>query len=64
MTPKEKAEELFIEFLGIVSGTDGRYNIEGIAKQCALKAIDAILSATGDHTTSYWELVKEEIEKL
>ena len=43
MTPRAKAEELFITYLEIVSTTDGRYNIEGIAKQCALIAVDEII---------------------
>jgi hypothetical protein len=71
MTPKEKAFKLVI---------DKYYNLNCIskiedAKQCALIAVDEILknnnkipgNANGLHTfenTSYWQQVKQEIEKL
>jgi hypothetical protein len=64
MTPKEKAEELIRRF----------YSIGAIeCKQCALIAVDEILIAIPNasdydsrynHELVYWQLVKEEIEKL
>ncbi len=61
MTPKEKAEELNVGFWYLTN--DSR-----IAKQCALIAVDEILSIKivrkDDLTDEYWEAVKQEIEKL
>ena len=61
MTPQEKAKELVCKYLepnGIVFGLD-------IAKQCALIAVDEILSAIGFSVMDeYWIEVKQEIEKL
>jgi hypothetical protein len=64
MSPKEKAEELIRRF----------YSIGAIeCKQCALIAVDQILIAIPEasdydsrynHELVYWQLVKEEIEKL
>ncbi len=60
MTPKERAKDLV-----------GKFSIAFIAKQCALIAVDEILntieySSQADELSkiSYWEEVKEEIEKL
>ena len=72
MTPKEKAEELFNKMLDKAYEIDcfgGEYMI---AKRCALIAVDEIfelyypaedLDELDDHIT-YWEDVKQEIEKL
>ena len=64
MTPKEKAVELVHKF-----GMENQYYER--AKQCALIAVDEILSMgimshSGDWqmAKSYWEEVKQEIEKL
>ena len=60
MTPKEKAEEL----LDKMTMEIGKFN----AKQCALIAVDEILSMKivrkDDLTDEYWEAVKQEIQKL
>jgi hypothetical protein len=64
MTPKEKAQELFDKYKVEV----GRF----LAIQCALIAVDEIMSALTylpyglDYLNkiSYWEDVKQEIEKL
>ena len=64
MTPKEKAKELVDKFT--VVGLQQRN--EGI--QCALIAVDEILNVTAglngwiNGFQSYWEEVKQEIEKL
>jgi hypothetical protein len=72
MTPKEKAEELFTTYrfsLSIPNAPLGDLK-DSIAKQCALIAVDEILSMgimsdSGDWrmAKSYWEEVKQEIEK-
>ena len=61
MTPKEKAKELIRQF----------YSVGAIeCKQCALIAVDEILNVTAglngwiNGFQSYWEEVKQEIEKL
>jgi hypothetical protein len=64
MTPKEKAKELVDKFTLV--GLQQRN--EGI--QCALIAVDEILNVTAglngwiNGFQSYWEEVKQEIEKL
>ena len=68
MTPKEKALELDSHFYELVADTP---DPDWRAKQGALIAIDEILSMdivsdSGDWrmAKSYWEEVKQEIEKL
>jgi hypothetical protein len=74
MTPKEKAEELINKFRLHSRYWDCRNDEpleENHAKQCALIAVDEIIndyntfpnSFKSKHT-SYWEEVKNEIEKL
>ena len=72
MTPKEKAQELFLKYYNRIEHT---LSIEyvgydwDIAKTCALIAVDEILDMV-KHTpiefieTDYWQEVKQEIEKL
>lgn len=62
MTPKEKAEELYVGYWYLTN--DSR-----IAKQCALIAVDEILNfihtdAFSYTNEEYWQQVKQEIEKL
>lgn len=81
MTPKEKAEELVDKLKTplILSDTDAGQEIicTGIAKQCALIAVDEIINSSpslpilGDTyiediglSKIYWEEVKKEIDKL
>ena len=65
MTPKEKADQLFDKCL-----LKTIYKLEGktwrlVAKQCALIAVDEILSAIGFSVNDeYYLEVKQEIEKL
>ena len=73
MTPKEKAQELFdkfeLSFAGVISADE---DWEALGKQCALIAVDEIISADWyiptfeDYKkwTSYWKEVKQEIENL
>lgn len=83
MTPKEKAEELIdkfynaqIECLNKVGITELEEVEQRIAKQCALIAVDKIISlgllsnspikhnAIADVHKEYWQEVKTEIENL
>jgi hypothetical protein len=64
MTPKEKAEELVIEYWHLL-------NDLRIAKQCALIAVDEILKELFNDELyyletkiHYWQEVKQEIQKL
>ena len=73
MTPKEKAKELivkYIQYTPVEEAFEALY-----AKQCALIAIDEILKELDAETwglemyeafnrQSYWQEVKQEIEKL
>jgi hypothetical protein len=74
MTPKEKAIELVDKFK-LSTGANTKINIY-VAEQCALIAVDEILNehpskkyweTYDDETPSaitFWEEVKQEIEKL
>jgi len=64
MTPKDKAEILVAKF---IKHSRAEKDIKPIqsAKQCALIAVDEILSAIGFSVMDeYWQEVKQEIEKL
>jgi len=63
MTPKEKAEEIVSKY----RGTFFRNMSDGDAKRCALIAVNEILKSGRDvheFADSYWQEVKQEIEKL
>jgi len=68
LTPKEKAKELVIKFVGYTLS----YRDEYAAKQCALIAVDLRLDGDfiftsieyGKDSLEYWEQVKQEIELL
>jgi hypothetical protein len=68
MTPKEKALELFETYLTELVkydfDTNNKYNqpYNEIAKQCALIAVDLILSEF--YADDFYTEVKHEIEKL
>ena len=79
MTPKEKAEELVNNFLESSFDLRDGYNAREIylyAKQCALIAVDEIISCLKDddfyiqgetninEIIDFWQQVKQEIEKL
>lgn len=68
MTPKEKAEKLFYDYLTYFpefrNDLEYDYNIES-AKNCALIAVEEIIKTL--HTNMediYWQKVKQEIIKL
>ena len=70
MTPKEKAKELVDKFVQYTPAEE-EYEFP-YAKQCALIAVDEIISEIEPSVTmdvieariKYWEEVKQEIEKL
>jgi arginine deiminase len=73
MTPKEKAEELFVkinkEGLHQISSVIARHVRKQMIKQCALIAVDEVLNFINTDAFSYtneeyWQEVKQEIEKL
>jgi hypothetical protein len=71
MTPKEKAQELIKKFsfnTRCFSETKGWEDSFFDAKECALIAVDEILSINSvdkdEDLSNYWEQVKQEIEKL
>ena len=62
MTPKEKAQELFDKILNEIDKTCDDYFT---AKQCALIAVDEVLSVCWyKKDMEYWDEVKQEIEAL
>jgi hypothetical protein len=76
MTPKEKAQELWWKFFH-AQATEENGNLDGeIAYQCALIAVDEILSFFNNkafvltyqeitkYEIPYWQEVKKEIESL
>lgn len=76
MTPKEKAEELVDKFYQTTPneyfvnepiGIKGRYKSWEQAKECAIIAVDEILSVIWinlNDDVDYWDKVKQEIENL
>jgi hypothetical protein len=63
MTPKEKAEELITKYM-ISEDSNGWQDVRDVfaARRCALIAVDEILKLRT--AISYWQEVKQEIEKL
>lgn len=77
MTPQEKANELVNKYFLEIEGADTyAFNLPSmnlyIAKQCALIAVDEIISIAywewmdsgGGEEKNYWQEVKQEIEEL
>jgi hypothetical protein len=69
MTPKDKAVELVNKFKNETDGIAG-YNYDDVNVQCALIAVDVVLSTIVSTPTdygaswTYWMQVKQEIENL
>ena len=66
MTPKQKAEELF-DKMSTNNGDEHHHCTYYVAKQCALIAVDEILSIiwwSYDNDKFFWQDVKQEIENL
>ncbi len=74
MTPEEKAKELVEKFISptkVYHEHLGWVNYLDSAKECALIAVDEILNSiviidltAAENQFTYWEEVKQEIEKL
>ena len=72
MTPKEKAEELFLKMYNTEDPMGNYPMCFDTAKQCALIAVDEILKIEywalmemgGRQEEEYWQEVKNEIEKI
>ena len=70
MTPKEKAEQFVHTYRMLFMDVGGDYGeeilVSVLSKQCALIAVDEILSLfiSDCEDTRYWTIVKQEIEKL
>ena len=69
MKAKEKAIDLFNKFLKTDEKCTYSFVGDKVAKQCALIAVDEIIENEKidnleDNNLSYWEEVKQEIEKL
>jgi len=75
MTPKEKAEELILKYLRLQEEGSSNWFHKILAKKCALIAVDEILNydirakcevqfIIEQRIESYWQEVKQEIEKL
>ena len=73
MTPKEKAVGLYNKYEQLGKDFTRGVSMAEFAKQCALIAVDEVIKAIPDasdydspynHELVYWQLVKEEIEKL
>ena len=76
MTPKEKAEELVDTYKFVLWSEDTQCGEEilctGIAKRCALIAVDEILDVDYfnmseehfENIMEYWEQVKNEIQQI
>ena len=62
MTPKEKAQELYCKYADALNIRDLQLRANPYAKQCALIAVDEIL--TNGYEVPYWQKVKAEIEAL
>lgn len=66
MTPKEKAEYIFLKFRQIPPSSPYTGIDDGEAKQAALVAVDLILETEclDNIMSSWYNIVKEEIKKL
>jgi len=65
MTPKEKAEDLFVTFYQRLP--DYVYSDDGAkkeAKEFALIVVDEVMLALNGYDFYYWQQVKQEIQKL
>ena len=66
ITPKEKAKELYEKFFYTIPSISDKGQLEHeTSKQCALIAVDEILSDMGaDRGYEFWSNVKNEIKNL
>ena len=70
MTPKEKAKDLISKYVHLTKQTSGANGTIYNSKQCALIAVDEILSVIWHapviitYNIEYWKEVKQEINNL
>jgi hypothetical protein len=72
MTPKEKAKDLFVKNFELIPDYIKQIDAKHIAKYCALIAVDEMISVLNDlngihnitPALTYWQEVKQEIEKI
>jgi hypothetical protein len=71
MTPKEKAEELVLKYLRLQEKDSYNWFNKGLAKECALIAVDEILNIDNikpyilhKEIIKFYQEVKQEILKL
>ena len=70
LTPKEKAKELFSKYQNIYLTEDSMGIDDELAKQCALIAVDEIISIKllwfqkDTEYLDFWQEVKEELPKI
>lgn len=65
MTPKEKAQELYLKMEATIWGFEVlSEKPKAIAKQCAIIAVDEILNLEELIDWDFWSDVKLEIDKL
>jgi predicted transcriptional regulator len=75
MIPEEKAKDLFVKNIELIPDYIKQIDAKHIAKYCAIIAVDQILdnmmlyqenfdAGKPVHHKSYWQEVKQEIEKL
>lgn len=67
ISPKEKADEICRKMLFQIEWNAQPSTVKGVARQCALIAVDEILNVIKSDIFSeyqYWLEVKQEIEKL
>ena len=64
MTPTEQAKKLIEKFYPQVQWKMGQEDCMDRAKQCALIAVDLVLSSCVESRIYYWQEVKQEIEKI
>jgi hypothetical protein len=71
MKPKEKAADLFVKNIELIPDYIKQIDAKHIAKECALIAVDEIISVLTDlngiynitPALTYWQDVKQEIAK-
>jgi len=72
MKPEDKAKDLFVKNIELVPGYIKRIDAKHIAKECAIIAVDEMISVLTDlngiynitPALTYWQEVKKEIEKI
>jgi predicted transcriptional regulator len=75
MKPEEKAKDLFVKNIELIPDYIKQIDAKHIAKYCAIIAVDQILdnmmlyqenfdAGKPVHHKSYWQEVKQEIEKI